>query len=81
MALNIKNSETHRLVQQLAKLTGESQTVAVKNAVQERLNRLRRRKESLSDRLLAIGRDCAGHLKDKSVDHAELLYDELGLPR
>lgn len=82
MALNIKNDETHRLVRQLAKITGESQTIAVKNAVQERLNRLRRRRgESLSDRLLAIGRDCAAHLKDKSVDHADLLYDERGLPK
>jgi antitoxin VapB len=82
MALNIKNDETHRLVRQLAKITGESQTIAVKNAVQERLNRLRRRRgESLSDRLLAIGRDCAAHLKDKSVDHADLLYDDRGLPK
>lgn len=82
MALNIKNDETHRLVRQLAKITGESQTIAVKNAVQERLNRLRRRRgESLSDRLLAIGRDCAAHLKDKSIDHADLLYDERGLPK
>ena len=82
MALNIKNDETHRLVRQLAKLTGENQTIAVKNAVRERLNRLRRRRgESLSDRLLAIGRDCAAHLKDKSVNHADLLYDERGLPK
>jgi antitoxin VapB len=82
MALNIKNDETHRMVRQLAKLTGESQTIAVKNAVQERLNRLRRgRGGSLSDRLLAIGRDCAAHLKNKSTDHADLLYDERGLPK
>jgi antitoxin VapB len=82
MALNIKNDETHRMVRQLAKLTGESQTIAVKNAVQERLNRLRRGSGgSLSDRLLAIGRDCAAHLKDKSIDHADLLYDERGLPK
>ena len=84
MALNIKNDETHRLVQQLAKLTGESQTEAVAKAVRERLNRLRyQRGKSLSDRLLAIGRDCASHLKEpyRSVDHGELLYDERGLPK
>lgn len=84
MALNIKNDETHRLVRQLAKITGESQTVAVTKAVRERLTRVRKEAgESLSDRMLAIGRDCAARLKppfDK-IDHADLLYDEKGLPK
>lgn len=31
--------------------------------------------------LLAIGRRCAEGLKHTPVDHAELLYDERGLPR
>jgi len=37
----------------------------------------------LAERLLAIGRDCAVHLKEpyRSADHGELLYDEQGLPR
>ena len=29
MSLNIKNEETHQLVRQLAKITGESMTAAV----------------------------------------------------
>jgi antitoxin VapB len=37
MGLNIKNAETHQLVQELAALTGESQTTAVTVAVRERL--------------------------------------------
>jgi antitoxin VapB len=84
MGLNIKNEETHRLAEQLAKLTGESMTAAVTEAVRERLERVRRaRDKSLADRLVAIGKDCASHLKEpfKSVDHGELLYDEKGLPR
>lgn len=84
MGLNIKNEETHRLVQELARLTGESMTVAVREAVRERLERLRgERKGSLADRLVAIGRDCAARLKEpyRSADHGELLYDERGLPR
>jgi len=84
MGLNIKNEETHRLVQELATLTGESLTAAVTKAVRERLDRLRRaRGVSLADRLIAIGKDCATHLKEpfRSVDHGELLYDEHGLPR
>jgi antitoxin VapB len=84
MGLNIKNQETHRLAMELAKLTGESLTAAVTQAVQERLDRIRREEgSSLADRLLAIGKDCAAHLKEpfRSADHADLLYDERGLPR
>jgi len=84
MGLNIKNEETHRLAVELAKLTGESLTAAVTQAVRERLDRIRREVGlSLADRLLAIGKDCAPRLKDpfRSADHADLLYDERGLPR
>jgi antitoxin VapB len=84
MGLNIKNEETHRLVEELAKLTGESMTVAVTEAVRERLERIRHiQGTSLADRLVAIGQDCATHLKEpfSSIDHGELLYDERGLPR
>ena len=84
MSLNIKNEETHRLVRELAALTGESMTTAVTEAVRERLDRMRRERGiSLSDRLLAIGKDCATRLAEpyRSADHADLLYDERGLPR
>ena len=84
MGLNIKNEETHRLVQELAALTGESMTAAVTEAVRQRLDRVRRdRGVSLADRLVAIGKDCAAHLKEpfRSADHGDLLYDERGLPR
>ena len=84
MGLNIKNAETHRLVQELAALTGESMTAAVTEAVRERLDRVRTEQGvSLADRLLAIGKECAAHLKEpfRSVDHGDLLYDERGLPR
>ncbi len=84
MDLNIKNDEAHRLARELADLTGESMTAAVTEALRERLARIRRGKSpGLADRLLAIGRDCAAHLKEpyRSVDHGDLLYDERGLPR
>jgi antitoxin VapB len=84
MSLNIKNEETHKLAQQLAKATGESMTEAVTVAVQERLERLAgQQSDELAKRLLRIGRDCAAHLKEpfRSIDHASLLYDEKGLPR
>jgi antitoxin VapB len=84
MGLNIKNPETHRLADELAKRTGESMSAAVTIALRERLDRVRREQGTrLSERLLAIGKDCAKRLKEpyRSADHDELLYDERGLPR
>jgi antitoxin VapB len=84
MGLNIKSEETHRLARELARLTGESMTAAVTEAVRERLDRVRSRQATgLADRLLVIGKDCAARLKEpfRSADHGDLLYDERGLPR
>jgi antitoxin VapB len=83
MTLNIKNPEAHRLAQELAALTGESMAAAVTESVRERLARIRQQREPLAARLLAIGKDCAAHLKEpaRSIDHADLLYGADGLPR
>ena len=45
MALNIKSQETDRLARELAGETGESITEAVTNALAERLERVRRRRD------------------------------------
>ncbi len=83
MSLNIKNEETHRRVKELARLAGETMTQAVERAVTERLERIRRRRNSTAvvERLLEIGRAC-GKLPvlDKRSPEA-MLYDEDGLPR
>jgi antitoxin VapB len=83
MSLNIKDPETHKLAQTLARETGESMTRAVAVALRERLARvLRSRKQAVkAEELLRIGRRCASYLKESPVDHAALLYDEKGLPR
>ena len=85
MSFNIKNPEAHRLAKQLSDLTGESLTAAVTEAIRERLERLQgaRRGGNLVDRLLAIGRRTAAHMKAamRSDEHAALLYDDQGLPR
>ena len=84
MGLNIKNLEAHVLAQELSTLTRESMTTAVTVALRDRLARVRQQQDlSLADRLLAIGRDCAGRLKEpfRSAAHGDLLYDERGLPR
>ena len=83
MSMNIKNKEAHQLARQLSKLTGESLTFAVTEAVRERLDRVRSEHGvDLAERLLLIGRDCAAHLKApfRSIDHDDMLYDDRGLP-
>jgi antitoxin VapB len=82
MGLNIKNPETYRLVEELAKRTGESMTAAVTIAVRERLERVRGEQGAgLAERLLRIGQDCAKRLKEpyRSASHDALLYDDRGL--
>ncbi len=71
------------MARELARLTGESMTVAVNEAIRERLERIRGKSKRMADRLMEIGRDCAAHLKEpyKSMDLDELLYDENGLPK
>jgi antitoxin VapB len=84
MSMNIKNKEAHKLTEELAKLTGESLTAAVTEAVRERLDRVRQAQGiSLAEQLLKIGKDCAAHLKKpfRAIDHGEMLYDERGLPK
>jgi len=82
MSMNIKNKEANQLARQLSKLTGESLTFAVTEAVRERLDRVRSEHGvDLAERLLLIGRDCAAHLKEpfRSIDD-DMLYDDRGLP-
>ena len=40
MALNLKNAEVERLVDEIARLTGETKTEAVRKALEERSSRL-----------------------------------------
>jgi antitoxin VapB len=84
MALNIRNPEAEKLAEDLAALTGESKTEAVKKALADRLAILRRRRDrgkASVEELLAIANRAAAHVKRPYVDHAELLYDERGLPK
>ena len=83
MSLNIKNPEAHELASELARLTGESLTKAVTEALRERLERERRKRdeERLVADLMAIAREAS---KARWPDHRtvdDFLYDEHGLPR
>jgi len=84
MALNIRNAETERLAEALARLTGESKTEAVTQALRDRLARLRRERarRRLADELDEIALHCARLPVLDSRSPEEILgYDEHGLPR
>jgi len=84
MSLNIKDPEAHKLAELVAQETGETLTAAVTEALRERLERLRRqrKKEATLAALREIGKRGAELLKGlPPVDHADLLYDENGLPK
>lgn len=83
MALNIKDGETDRLARELARLTGETITVAARTAIEERLARVvaehaRRRGSRDLDAIIARGRARA----DLTRAGAEEIvgYDADGLP-
>jgi antitoxin VapB len=82
MALNIKDPETDRLARRLAAATGESVTVAVRNALLERIERLPKRSGlTRFDELMAIGRRCAAISDVDRRSPDEILgYGDDGLP-
>ena len=84
MALNIKNPETEKLAQKLARITGKSKTAAITEALRAYLESLAPDPgDELAQRLLRIGKQCAAHLREpyRSVEHGDLLYDEKGMPK
>jgi antitoxin VapB len=82
MSLNIKDPEAHQLAQAIAKATGESLTRAVTIALRERYDRVQQRRSKASvQELRAIAERAAVHVKRPYLDHADLLYDDQGLPK
>jgi antitoxin VapB len=81
--LNIKDAQAHELAKLLAQETGETMTRAVIEALRLRLEQVRRQRRSqhMAQDLLQIGKRCAATLVAAPVGHAELLYDETGLPK
>jgi antitoxin VapB len=81
-SLNVKDPEAHRLAQAIAKTTGETITRAVTEALRERYERLRnRRDKATTEELLAIAKRASTQVKHPYLDHAAFLYDEHGLPK
>lgn len=84
MALNIRNAEAERLADRLARLTRETKTEAVTQALRERLDRLQRERSGrrLADALDDIALHCSSLpvLDARRADEI-LGYDDTGLPR
>ena len=83
MSLNIKNPEACRLAEEMAELAGESKTQAITVALRERLERERRRRDTLAADLHAIGQRCAALVRPgpSAVEIGEFLYDDRGVPK
>jgi len=82
MGLNIQDPEAHKLAQAIARVTGESMTRAVTEALRERYARIeQRRTKATVEELLAIADRASSHVKRPYLNHAELLYDKNGLPK
>ncbi len=83
MSINIKDPATEKSVRELVATTGEGVTAAVRKAVEERLQRVRRDRggRSVADELMAIGAHCAAlpDIDRRSADEI-LGYDKHGLP-
>lgn len=67
----------------LGRSVGAALSAIGADAVEHAADIRRQQGPSVADRLLAIGKDCAAHLKEpfRSAEHGELLYGERGLPR
>ncbi|KPF79817.1 hypothetical protein IP78_08650 [Brevundimonas sp. AAP58] len=84
MALSLKDRETDSLARQVANLTGESLTVAVRTALSERLERERLKRGDPADRVARIleiaRRSAALPILDHRTDDEIMGWDENGLP-
>ena len=84
MPLNIRSKQAEELAGALAKLTGETKTEAVTQALRERIERVRRArsKRRLADELDSIAMHCAAlPVQDPRSAEEILGYDESGVPR
>lgn len=93
MQLNIKSERTYQLASALARATGESLTMAVTVAVEERLARVapkpRFSEEEIARRMAAIDEiqrnvreafEAAGERSPTKEEVDAMMYDEDGLP-
>ncbi|MCU0754409.1 MAG: type II toxin-antitoxin system VapB family antitoxin [Xanthomonadales bacterium] len=81
MSISIKDPETDARIRELASMTGESITTAVRVAIEQRLQRESgRRRAGVATGLLALSLTNATRLTPASAD-AVIDYDDIGAPR
>lgn len=82
MAINIKDPATDAAARELAALTGETLTEAVRAAILERHDRMQRqhRRRQRHSRLQGYIDRARARRVDDSVDIDAWMYDENGLP-
>ena len=79
MALNIKDAETDRLARELAALTDESITVAIRHAIEDRLRSVRRQTVPRNDLSAIIARGRSRQTLDDRSEDEILGYGPDGL--
>jgi antitoxin VapB len=85
--LNLKNPEVYRLASELAAVTGESMTEAVRLSLEERLDRVTRRRDVEVERRIRRIQELAAEIRKRLPEGIsmqeidEQMYDENGLPR
>ncbi len=85
VALSIRDPETDRLARELAALTGETMTQAIRTSLEERLARERKRRRGEIERRRAainavVERAAALPVLDERPEDEILGYDEHGVP-
>lgn len=82
MSISIKDPDTDSKIRDLVALTGESITVAVRTAIEQRLRReSARRRSGVAQRLLGLSLARLGPKRHEESAEEALGYDEQGLPR
>ncbi|MBP6596997.1 MAG: type II toxin-antitoxin system VapB family antitoxin [Arenimonas sp.] len=82
MPISIKDPETDSKIRDLAALTGESITVAVRTAIEQRLRReSARRRAGVASRLLGLSLAVGGKKRFAESAEQAIGYDEDGLSR
>jgi len=84
MGISIKNPKVERLAREVARLSGESLTQAVIDALEERLEQLKVRRfaTTLAEEILRISQRCSAlpNLDQRNPDEI-LGYDSRGFPK
>jgi len=84
MGISIKNPKAEQLVREVARLSGESLTQAVIDALEERLEQLKVRRfaTTLAEEILRISQRCSAlpNLDQRNPDEI-LGYDSRGFPK